>query len=242
MKINFLWILSYTAMVVLLGLTMMDPEETLMKDWAMAIVDMLLYGIFMLAWIRLMKRTLTSFTVHKWLYAGITWWTLLTIGDFLFLQEMKNLQVIIGMLVIVGIGLLFNRQNANIVDGLMAGVVFLVLYGAMQFEHTIWPGGIIGGLAITLLFIIVGALRDWPVTLGLARGVFFFIVTVVFLVWSPWPIFNDAGYFLYILLALFILAYFIGRRKSILLPQSWMPWLIGLSSFMIVLKFIGFFI
>ncbi len=156
---------------------MMDPEETLMKDWAMAVVAMLLYALFMLAWIILMKRTLTSFTVHKWLYAGITWWTLLTIGDLLFFQEMKNLQVIIGMLVIVVIGLLFNRQNTNIVDGLMAGVVFLVLYGAMQFEHTILPGGVIGGLAITLLFIIVGALRDWPVTLGLARGMFFFIVT-----------------------------------------------------------------
>ena len=192
---------------------MMDPEEYLMPDWVMSIVAMLLYGLFMLAWIRLMKRTLTSFTVHKWLYAGITWWTLLTIGDLLMFQEMKNLQVIIGMLVIVVIGLLFNRQNTNIVDGLMAGVIFLVLYGAMQFEHTIIPGGVIGGLAITLLFIIAGALRDWPVTLGLARGIFFFIVTFVFLLFSPWPMFSDYGYFLYILLALFIVAYFIGRRK-----------------------------
>ena len=238
MKINILWIVLYVATVVLLWLTMMDPEEYLMPDWAMSIVAMLLYGLFMLAWIRLIKRTLTSFTVHKWLYAGITWWTLLTIGDLLMFQEMKNLQVIIGMLVIVVIGLLFNRQNANIVDGLMAGVVFLVLYGAMQFEHTIIPGGTIGGLAITLLFIIVGALRDWPVTLGLARGIFFFIVTFVFLLFSPWPMFSDYGYFLYILLALFIVAYFIGRRKPILLPQSWMPWLIGLS----VLKFVVYLV
>ena len=152
-----------------------------MKDWAMAVVAMLLYAVFMLVWILLMKRTLTSFTVHKWLYAGITWGTLLTIGDLLMFQETINLRVIIGMLVIVAIGLLFNRQNTNIVDGLMAGVIFLVLYGAMQFEHTILPGGILGGLAITLLFIIVGALRDWPVTLGLARGLFFFMVTVVFI-------------------------------------------------------------
>lgn len=238
MKTNFWWIVSYTAIIVLLGLTMMDPEEYLMPDWVMSIVAMLLYGLFMLAWIRLMKRTLTSFTVHKWLYAGITWWTLLTIGDLLMFQEMKNLQVIIGMLVIVVIGLLFNRQNTNIVDGLMAGVIFLVLYGAMQFEHTIIPGGVIGGLAITLLFIIAGALRDWPVTLGLARGIFFFIVTFVFLLFSPWPMFIDYGYFLYILLALFIVAYFIGRRKPILLPQSWMPWIIGLS----VLKFVIYLI
>ena len=238
MKINILWIVLYVVTVVLLNFTMMDPEETLMKDWVMAIVAMLLYALFMLAWIILMKRTLTSFTVHKWLYAGITWWALLMIGDLLLFQEMKNLQVIIGMLVIVVIGLLFNRQNANIVDGLMAGVVFLVLYGAMQFEHTIIPGGIIGGLAITLLFIIVGALRDWPVTLGLARGIFFFIVTFVFLLFSPWPMFSDYGYFLYILLALFIVAYFIGRRKPILLPQSWMPWLIGLS----VLKFVVYLV
>ena len=238
MKIDFLWIVSYAAIVVLLWLTMMDPEETLMKEWAMAVVAMLLYAVFMLVWILLMKRTLTSFTVHKWLYAGITWGTLLTIGDLLMFQETINLRVIIGMLVIVAIGLLFNRQNTNIVDGLMAGVVFLVLYGAMQFEHTILPGGIIGGLVITLLFIIIGALRDWPVTLGLARGIFFFIVTFVFLLCSPWPIFSDYGYFLYILLALFILAYFIGRRKPILLPQSWMPWLIGLS----VLKFVGYLV
>ena len=31
------------------------PEEYLMKDWAMAIVAMLIYGIFMLAWLTLMK-------------------------------------------------------------------------------------------------------------------------------------------------------------------------------------------
>ena len=237
MKINILWVVLYVATVVLLWLTMMDPEETLMKDWAMAIVAMLLYALFMLAWIRLMKRTLTSFTVHKWLYAVITWWALLMIGDLLLFQEMKNLQVIIGMLVIVVIGLLFNRQNANIVDGLMAGGVFLVLYGAMQFEHTTIPGGTIGGLAITLSFIIIGALRDLPVTLGLARGLFFFITIPVVFLAPPWPIFSDYSYFQYILLALYIVAYFIGRRiKPILLPQSWMPWLIGLSVFIVVLK------
>ena len=41
------------------------PEEYLMKDWAMAIVAMLIYGIFMLAWLTLMKRTLTHFTVQQ---------------------------------------------------------------------------------------------------------------------------------------------------------------------------------
>lgn len=238
MKINFLWIVLYIAMVVLLPFTMMDPEETLMPYWAMAVVTMLLYALFMLAWIRLMKRTLTRYTVHKWLYAVITWWTLLTIGDLLMFQEMKNLQVIIGMLIIVVIGLMVNRRNSNIVDGLMAGVIFLVLYGAMQFEHVTLPAGIIGGLVITLLFMIISALRDWPVTLGLARGAFFFTVTVVFIFVSPWPIFSDDGYLLYILLTLFIVAYFVGRKKPILLPQSWMPWLIGLSVFIVGLKFL----
>ena len=238
MKINFFWIVLYVGIVVLLNVTLMDPEETLMKDWGMAVVAMLLYALFMLVWILLMKQTLIRFTVHKWLYAVITWWALLTIGDLLLFQEMKTLQVIMGMLVIVVIGLLVNRQNSNIMDGLMAGVVFLVLYGAMQFENVTLPAEIIGGVVITLLFIIVGALRDWPVTLGLARGLFFFITIPVIFLAPPWPIFIDYSYFQYILLALYIVAYFVGRKKPILLPQSWMPWLIGLSVFIVVLKFL----
>lgn len=227
----------YIATVVLLNVTMLDPEENLMKDWAMCIVVMLLYAIFMSTWLLLMKRTLKRFTVHKWFYAGITWMTLLTIGDILFLQWVVNLWVIIGMLAIVVIGLLLHRQNANIVDGLMAGVLLLVLYGAMQFNEAILPNGIVGGLLLTLPFIIVGALREWAVTLWLARGLFFSMAAPVLFLMSPWPIFSDYNYLLYILLAFFIVAYFIGRIKPILLPQSWMPWLIGLSILIFALKF-----
>lgn len=237
MKQNILWIILYSLMVILLAVTTtLDFEEHILKDWHMTILDVILYSLFMLGWIKLMNTIHKNHTVHKWLFALLTWCTLLTIGEILFVQYEVILAMNVAMLVITAIAIAFNRQNNIVVDGLMAGAVFIVLYAAMQFDPTVIPGGVLGALAITFVFIIIGSLFNLSVTTWLSRGIFLIFAGFILLLEMALPITEEYSYFVYLLFALFVVFYFIGRKRPMLFPQKWMLPFVAITLIVFVVR------
>ena len=229
-------ILTYICTIILLTLTMFDPEETIMRDVYMAALTGLIYIVFIIGWGKLVQQTKLE-ALHKWLFVLITWHALLTIGDILFLQATPIVLIMLGMLLCLLICLYVYRTNRMVVDALTAAVLFVTLYIAMRFEHTIIPGGIIGGNVISMPFLILAAKKSLRVTQIVGRVVFFLMAFITLLLTPATPIIAEEGYLLYLIIIIFIVAFVYRRKIELLLPQEAMPVLLVVTFIMYVVKF-----
>ena len=122
-------------------------------------------------------------------------------------------------------------------DAFSAALLFVIAYMAMQFEHTIFPGGVIGGIVISMPFLILGATKSLRVTQMVARLVFFFMAFSILILVPATPIIAEGGYLLYGLILLFIVAFILRRKIELLLPNQTMPVLFGITVVLYVVKF-----
>ena len=236
MKKTLGFILTYISTIILLTLTMFDGEENIMPKVYMAALTGLIYIVFTIGWSKLVQQTKYE-ALHKWLFVLITWHALLTIGDIIFFLEMPKVLIMLGMLLCLLICLYVYRTNRMVVDALTAAVLFVTLYIAMQIEHTIIPGGIIGGIVISMPFLILAAKKSLRVTQIVGRLVFFLMAFTVLFLAPATPIIADGGYLLYLLLIIFIVAFVYRRKIELLLPQEAMPVLLVVAFIMYVVKF-----
>lgn len=236
MKKMLVSILTYLCTIILLTLTMFDGEENIMPKVYMAALTGLIYIVFTIGWSKLVQQTKYE-ALHKWLFVLITWHALLTIGDIIFFLEMPKVLIMLGMLLCLLICLYVYRTNRMVVDALTAAVLFVTLYIAMQIEHTIIPGGIIGGIVISMPFLILAAKKSLRVTQIVGRLVFFLMAFTVLFLAPATPIIADGGYLLYLLLIIFIVAFVYRRKIELLLPQEAMPVLLVVAFIMYVVKF-----
>ncbi|KGR76331.1 hypothetical protein [Ureibacillus sinduriensis] len=228
-------ILTYICTIILLTLTMFDPEENIMRDVYMAALTGLIYVVFTIGWEKLVQQTKFE-ALHKWLFVLITWYALLTIGDILIFQETLNALVLLGMLLCLLICLYVYRTNRMAVDALTAALLFVTLYIAMQIEHTIIPGGVIGGMVISMPFLILAAKKSLRATQILGRLVFFLMAFTILFLTPATPIIAEEGYLLYLVIFIFIVAFIFRRKIELLLPQQAMPVLIVVTFIMYVVK------
>ncbi|MBM7609796.1 hypothetical protein JOD29_003072 [Lysinibacillus composti] len=228
--------LTYIGTIILLTLTMFDPEESIMRDVYMAALTGLIYIVFTIGWGKLVQQTKFE-ALHKWLFVLITWYALLTIGDILIFQETQNALVLLGMLLFLLICLYVYRSNRMVVDAYTAAVLFVTLYIAMQMEHTIIPGGVIGGIVISIPFLILAAKKSLRATQIVGRLVFFLMAFTILLLAPATPIIAEGGYLLYLVLMIFIVAFVYRRKIELLLPQQAMPVLLVVALIMYVVKF-----
>jgi len=236
MKKTLGFILTYISTIILLTLTMFDGEENIMPKVYMAALTGLIYIVFTIGWSKLVQQTKYE-ALHKWLFVLITWHALLTIGDIIFFLEMPKVLIMLGMLLCLLICLYVYRTNRMVVDALTAAVLFVTLYIAMQMEHTIFPGGVIGGIVISMPFLILAAKKSLRATQVVGRLVFFLMAfTILFLIPAT-PIIAEGGYLLYSLLIIFIVAFVYRRKIELLLPQQAMPVLLVVAFIMYVVKF-----
>lgn len=236
MKKTLGFILTYISTIILLTLTMFDGEENIMPKVYMAALTGLIYIVFTIGWSKLVQQTKYE-VLHKWLFVLITWHALLTIGDIIFFLEMPKVLIMLGMLLCLLICLYVYRTNRMVVDALTAAVLFVTLYIAMQMEHTIFPGGVIGGIVISMPFLILAAKKSLRATQVVGRLVFFLMAfTILFLIPAT-PIIADGGYLLYLLLIIFIVAFVYRRKIELLLPQEAMPVLLVVAFIVYVVKF-----
>lgn len=237
MKKNLLLIITYIITVILLTLTMFDPEENIMPDVFMAVLTALIYIVFTIGWIKLVQQIKYK-TLHKWILVAITWFALLTIGEILFVQSTKIIIIELGMLVCILTYIYIYRTNKMVVDALTAALLFVIAYIAMRFEHTIFPGGVIGGIVISMPFLILGAKKSLRVTQMVARLVFFLMALTILFFVPATPIIAEGGYMLYGLITLIIVAFLIRRKIELLLPNEAMPVLLVVTVVMYVVKLI----
>ena len=228
-------ILTYICTIILLTLTMFDSEETIMRDVYMAALTGLIYIVFTIGWVKLVQQPKFE-ALHKWLFVLITWHALLTIGDILFLQATPIVLIMLGMLLCLLACLYVYRTNRMLVDALTAAVLFVTLYIAMRFEHTIVPGGVIGGIVISMPFLILAAKKSLRVTQIVGRLVFFLMAFPTLLLTPATPIIAEEGYLLYSIIIIFIVAFVFRRKIELLLPQEAMPVLLVVAFIMYVVK------
>ncbi|HWK21496.1 MAG TPA: hypothetical protein VNS08_00540 [Ureibacillus sp.] len=228
---------TYISTIILLTLTMFDPEENLMRDVYMAALTGLIYIVFIFGWSKLVQKTKFE-ALHKWLFVLITWYALLTIGDILIFQEVLNALVLLGLLLCLLIRLYVYPTNRMIVDALTAALLLVTLYIAMQFDHTIIPGGVIGGIVISMPFLILAAKKSLSVTQIVGRLVFFLMAFTILFLAPATPIIAEGGYLLYLIMVIFIVAFLFRRKIELLLPQQAMPVLLIVTFIMYVVKFI----
>lgn len=237
MKKTLISILTYISTIILLTLTMFDGEENIMPKVYMAALTGLIYIVFTIGWVKVVQQTKFE-TLHKWLFVLITWHALLTIGDIIFFQETPpKVLIMLGMLLCLLACLYFYRTNRTVVDAYTAAVLFVTLYIAMQTEHTIISGGLIGGIVISMPFLILAAKKSLRVTQIVGRLVFFLMALTILLVIPATPIIAEGGYLLYLLLIIFIVAFVYRRKIELLLPQQAMPVLLVVAFIMYVVKF-----
>jgi len=228
--------LTYIGTIILLTLTMFEPEEQIIRDVYMAALTGLIYIVFTLGWGKLVQQTEFE-SLHKWLFVVITWYALLTIGDILIFQETLNALVLIGMLLCLLICLYVYRTNRMVVDALTAAVLFVTLYIAMQMEHTIIPGGVIGGIVISMSFLILAAKKSLRATQIVGRVVFFLMAFTILFLAPAKPIIAEGGFLLYLVLIIFIVAFVYRRKIELLLPQQAMPVLLVVAFIIYIVKF-----
>ena len=229
-------ILTYICTIIVLTLTIFNTEEQIIRDVYMAALTGLIYIIFTLGWGKLVQQTKFE-ALPKWLFVIITWYALLMIGDILIFQETLNALVLIGILLGLLICLYVYRTNRMIVDALTAAVLIVTLYIAMQMEHTIIPGGVIGGIAISIPFLILAAKKSLRATQIVGRLVFFLMAFTILFLAPAKPIIAQGGYLLYFVLIIFIVAFVYRRKIELLLPQQAMPVLLVVAFIMYVVKF-----
>ncbi|MDM5333035.1 hypothetical protein QUF56_07325 [Ureibacillus composti] len=229
-------ILTYICTIILLTLTMFDPEENILRDVYMAALTGLIYIVFTIGWVKLVQQTKFQ-SFHKWLFVVITWHALLTIGDILFFQATPNVLILLGMLLCLLVCLYVDRSNRMVVDALSAAVLFVTLYIAMQIDHTIIPGGVIGGIVISMPFLILAAKKSLRVTQIVGRLVFFLMAFTILFLAPATPIIAEGGYLLYLIILIFIVAFVLRRKIELLLPQQAMPVLLVVTFIMYVVKF-----
>ena len=229
-------IITYICTIILLTLTMFDPEETIMRDVYMAALTGLIYIVFTIGWGKLVQQTKFE-ALHKSLFVLITWYALLTIGDIIFFLETPKVLIMLGMLLCLLICLYVYRTNRMVVDALTAAVLLVTLYIAMQIDHTIIPGGVIGGIVISMPFLILAAKKSLRATQIVARLVFFLMASTILFLAPATPIIADGGYLLYSIIIIFIVAFVYRRKIELLLPQQAMPVLLVVVFIMYVVKF-----
>ena len=237
MKNELILILTYVVTITLVTLTTFNPEEYIIKDAYMAALTGLIYIVFTIGWGRLVQQTKFN-AFHKWLFVLITWYTLLTIGDILFLQKTPSVLIMLGMLLFILVCLYVYRANGTIVDVLTAAILLLILYIAMRIEHTIIPGGVLGGIFISMPFLIIAAKKSLRATQIVARLVFFLMAFTVLFLSPGMPIFAEGGYLLYLVIIIIVVAFVIRRKIELLLPQEAMPVLLIVTLVMYGVKFI----
>lgn len=235
MKKKLLSMLTYICTIILLTLTRFDPEEYIMRDVCMAALTGLIYIVFTIGWVKLVQQTNFK-AVHKWLFVVITWYALLTIGDILFMQATPIVLIMLGMLLCLLACLYVYRTNRMLVDALTAALLFVTLYIAMQFDHTIIPGGVIGGIVISMPFLILAAKKSLRVTQIVGRLVFFLMALTILLLTPATPIIAEEGYLLYGIIIIFLVAFIFRRKIELLLPQQAMPVLLVVTFIMYVVK------
>ena len=237
MKNELILILTYVVTITLVTLTTFNPEEYIIKDAYMAALTGLIYIAFTIGWGRLVQQIKFN-AFHKWLFVMITWYALLTIGDLLFFQTTPIVLIMLGMLLFILGCLYVYRANGTIVDALTAALLFVTLYIAMRFEHTIIPGGILGGIVISMPFLIIAAKKSLRATQVLARLVFFLMAFTVLFLSPGTPIIAEGGYLLYLIIIIIVVAFVLRRKIELLLPQEAMPVLLVVTLVMYGVKFI----
>lgn len=236
MKKTLISILTYITTIILLTFTMFDGEENIMPKVYMAALTGLIYIVFTIGWGKLVQQTKYE-ALHKWLFVLITWYALLTIGDILIFQATPNVLILLGMLLCLLVCLYVYRSNRMVVDALTAAVLFVTLYIAMRIDHTIIPGGVIGGIVISMPFLILAAKKSLRATQIVARLVFFLMAFTILFLAPATPIIAEGGYLLYLILIIFIVAFVYRRKIELLLPQQAMPVLLVVAFIMYVVKF-----
>lgn len=237
MKNELILILTYVVTITLVTLTTFNPEEYIIKDAYMAALTGLIYIVFTIGWGRLVQQTKFN-AFHKWIFVLIAWYTLLTIGDILLFQKMPSVLIMLGMLLFILVCLYVYRANGIVVDALTAALLLLILYIAMRIEHTIIPGAIIGGIFISIPFLIIAAKKSLRATQVLARLVFFLMAFTILFLSPGMPIFAEGGYLLYLVISIIVVAFVIRRKIELLLPQEAMPVLLIVTLVMYGMKFI----
>jgi hypothetical protein len=236
MKKKLILMLTYTCTIILLTLTGFDPEEYIMRDVYMAALTGLIYVVFAIRWLKLLQQTKFK-AFHKWLFVVITWYALLTIGDILFMQSKPIVLIMLGMLLCLLACLYVYRTNRMLVDALTAALLLVTLYIAMRFDHTIIPGGVIGGIVISMPFLIFAAKKSLRVTQIAGRLVFFLMAFTILFLAPATPIIAEEGYLLYLVIIIFIMAFVFRRKIELLLPQQAMPVLLVVTFILYVVKF-----
>ncbi|MBD8038485.1 hypothetical protein H9635_17205 [Solibacillus sp. A46] len=237
MKNELILILTYVVTITLVTLTTFNPEEYIIKDAYMAALTGLIYIVFTIGWGRLVQQIKFN-AFHKWLFVLITWYTLLTIGDILLFQKMPSVLIMLGVLLFILGCLYVYRANGIVVDALTAALLLLILYIAMRIEHTIFPGAIIGGIFISMPFLIIAAKKSLRATQVLARLVFFLMAFTVLFLFPGTPIIAEGGYLLYLVIIIIVVAFVLRRKIELLLPQEAMPVLLVVTLVMYGVKFI----
>ncbi|TGN37134.1 hypothetical protein E4L99_01220 [Lysinibacillus sp. S2017] len=166
----------------------------------------------------------------------ITWYALLTIGDIIFFLETPKVLIMLGMLLCLLICLYVYLTNRMVVDALTAAVLLVTLYIAMRFDHTIIPGGVIGGIVISMPFLILAAKKSLRVTQIVGRLVFFIMAFTILFLAPATPIIAEGGYLLYLIIIIFIVAFVFRRKIELLLPQQAMPLLLVVTFVMYIVK------
>lgn len=236
MKKTLGFILTYIITIILLTLTMFDGEENIMPKVYMAALTGLIYIVFTIGWGKLVQQTKFE-ALHKWLFVLITLHALLTIDDIIFFLETPKVLIMLGMLLCLLICLYVYRTNRMVVDALTAAVLLVTLYIAMQIDHTIIPGAVIGGIVISMPFLILAAKSALRATQIVARLVFFLMASPILFLAPATPIIAEGGYLLYLLLIIFIVAFVYRRKIELLLPQQAMPVLLVVVFILYVVKF-----
>ena len=236
MKKTLGFILTYIITIILLTLTMFDGEENIMPKVYMAALTGLIYIVFTIGWGKLVQQTKFE-ALHKWLFVLITLHALLTIDDIIFFLETPKVLIMLGMLLCLLICLYVYRTNRMVVDALTAAVLLVTLYIAMQIDHTIIPGGVIGGIVISMPFLILAAKKSLRATQIVARLVFFLMASPILFLAPATPIIAEGGYLLYSIIIIFIVAFVYRRKIELLLPQQAMPVLLVVVFIMYVVKF-----
>lgn len=236
MKKTLGFILTYIITIILLTLTMFDGEENIMPKVYMAALTGLIYIVFTIGWGKLVQQTKFE-ALHKWLFVLITLHALLTIDDIIFFLETPKVLIMLGMLLCLLICLYVYRTNRMVVDALTAAVLLVTLYIAMQIDHTIIPGAVIGGIVISMPFLILAAKKSLRATQIVARLVFFLMASPILFLAPATPIIAEGGYLLYLLLIIFIVAFVYRRKIELLLPQQAMPVLLVVVFILYVVKF-----
>lgn len=239
MKKKILLMLTYLLIIlfsIYVTFATFSSEEYIIPEVYLAAITGLIYIIFTIGWTKLVQQT-TFQTFHKWLFVVITWDTSLIIGDILFMQTTPIVSVMMAMLLCLLTCIYVYSANRMLLDGLMAGLLVVTLYIAMQFDHTIIPGGVIGGIVISMPFLIFATKRSLHVTLIVGRLVFFLMAFTVLFLAPATPVVEEGGYLLYLIIALFIAAFVLRNKIELLLPRQFMPVLLGITFVVYALKF-----